>query len=68
MKRLEIGIDGNCIYAGLGELPEPEAKFIFTEIDASPTSKSLKSQALTAYDKWCEKYPEEGRLPFDMEL
>lgn len=66
MERLEIGIDGNCIYVGLGILPEPESKFHFMDIDNAETAPSLNVQRLQAYNEWCEKFPEEGRLPFDI--
>lgn len=69
MKHLEIGIDGNCIYVGLGNLPEPDSKFHFREIEKDSVIKrvpSMQDQRYAAYEEWCALYPEEGRLPFEL--
>lgn len=66
MKRLEIGIDGNCIYVGLGFLPEPDSKFVFVEIDNRKEAPPMQGQRNAAYEQWCEKFPEEGRLPYEV--
>lgn len=66
-KRLQVGIDGNAIYVGLGELYD--GKYIFeTIIKDDPFKsdiKSIRGQANDLIEKWLKEYPEEGRLPFD---
>jgi len=66
MRRLEIGIDGNCIYVGLGDLPVKDSEFVFVEIDNSENAPDMRRQMDSAYEKWCETFPDKGRLPFDV--
>lgn len=68
MKRLEMGIDGDSVFVGLGNLYELDAKFHFKKIDNSNEAPSILSQQKLAYEEWCDLFPEEGRLPFDIIL
>lgn len=63
MNRLRVGIDGNALYVGFGDMPEGD--FVFETIDSSPNAKPLRTQARDLVDKFYEEFPKHARLPFD---
>lgn len=63
MERLTVGIDGNCIYVGLGDLPTGD--FLFKELEEGPEAMNPREQSRNLIEDWYQKYPQHGRLPFD---
>ena len=53
MRRAKIGIDGNCGFAGLGELPTaPQHEWVFVEIRGDPKIQHNQVVAIAeAYEK-----------------
>lgn len=48
MRRAKIGIDGNCAFAGLGDLPTaPEREWVFIEIVGDPKDRLQQQKALS---------------------